>query len=545
MRRLIRTVTRTILATAWLALVAGMILLPGLPRGAGNASAAPADTLTVAYPLEPDTLNPYATHIPAVGDMGLAEGFVTNDEKMRYIPLLAQRVPLLSNGGVRLVGQKMIVTWKLKPGLKWSDGQPVTSADALFTYKAMIDPEFRVDTRPGWNLIESVETPDPLTVVATFKTPFAAYVVNTFRFLMPKHVLEGKDLNTYAPYNRNPVLTGPYKVERWQPGQMLVEVANPYYRGAAQGAPHFKRIVWRFVQDANTRINMLKTGEAQVAWLVPFDQIKALQAAPNIKVVVYPLNAWMHFDFNLKRAMWQDVRVRQAVAYAIDKPGIVSNILGGLGTVAGPPMTPLSWGYDPHAYSQYTYDPAKAKQLLAAAGWTPGPNGILQKDGQPMTFENCNATGDATQDRVQQVIQAELRAVGMDMQIHNYSSTVYGQIRVTGQCDTLFHRWKIAAPPVLSIFYSADALPPNGLNEDFYVNKDVTDVINQAEQEIDTQKAKALFWKAQEMLGQDVPSIPIYYMVSATATSSRLVGLTGNPSNAGDGWNIGQWRYSP
>jgi peptide/nickel transport system substrate-binding protein len=545
MRRRTRTVTRTILAAASLALVAGMILLPGLPRGAGDASAAPADTLTVAYPLEPDTLNPYATHIPAVGDMGLAEGFVTNDEKMRYIPLLVQRVPLLSNGGVRLVGQKMIVTWKLKPGLKWSDGQPVTSADALFTYKAMIDPEFRVDTRPGWNLIESVETPDPLTVVATFKAPFAAYVVNTFRFLMPKHVLEGKDLNTYAPYNRNPVLTGPYRVERWQPGQMLVEVANPYYRGAAQGVPYFKRIVWRFVQDANTRINMLKTGEAQVAWLVPFDQIKALQAAPNIKVVVYPLNAWMHFDFNLKRAMWQDVRVRQAVAYAIDKPGIVSNILGGLGTVAGPPMTPLSWGYDPHAYSQYTYDPAKAKQLLSAAGWTPGPNGILQKDGQPMTFENCNATGDATQDRVQQVIQAELRAVGMDMQIHNYSSTVYGQIRVTGQCDTLFHRWKIAAPPVLSIFYSADALPPNGLNEDFYVNKEVTDVINQAEQEIDTQKAKALFWKAQEMLGQDVPSIPIYYMVSATATSSRLVGLTGNPSNAGDGWNIDQWRYSP
>jgi len=545
MQRLTRTVTGTILASTWLALVAGMVVLPGVPRGAGTASAAPSDTLTVAYPLEPDTLNPYATHIPAVGDMGLAEGFVTNDEKMRYIPLLAQRVPLLSNGGVRLVGQKMIVTWKLKPGLKWSDGQPVTSADALFTYKAMIDPEFRVDTRPGWNLIESVETPDPLTVVATFKTPFAAYVVNTFRFLMPKHVLEGKDLNTYAPYNRNPVLTGPYKVERWQPGQMLVEVANPHYRGAAQGLPYFKRIVWRFVQDANTRINMLKTGEAQVAWLVPFDQIKALQAAPNIKVVVYPLNAWMHFDFNLKRSMWQDVRVRQAVAYAIDKHGIVSNILGGLGTVAGPPMTPLSWGYDPHAYSQYSYDSAKAKQLLGAAGWTPGPNGILQKDGQPMTFENCNATGDATQDRVQQVIQAELRAVGMDMQIHNYSSTVYGQIRVTGQCDTLFHRWKIAAPPVLSIFYSADALPPNGLNEDFYINKEVTDVINQAEQEIDTQKAKALFWKAQEMLGQDVPSIPIYYMVSATATSSQLVGLTGNPSNAGDGWNIGQWRYGP
>ena len=162
-----------------------------------------------------------------------------------------------------------------------------------------------------------------------------------------------------------------------------------------------------------------------------------------------------------------------------------------------------------------------------------------------MTFENCNATGDATQDKVQQVIQAELRAVGMDMQIHNYSSTVYGEIRVTGKCDSLFHRWKIGAPPALSIFYSADAIPPNGLNEDFYINKEATDVIHQAEQEIDPAKAKPLFWKAQEILAQDVPTIPIYYMVSATATSGNLAGLTGNPSNAGDGWNIDQWRFAP
>ena len=543
MERRTRTLTGMIFTIVCLALVAGLAAFSG-PTSRATAAAIP-DTLTVAYPLEPDTLNPYATHIPAVGDMGLAEGFVTNDNQMRYIPLLAQEVPLVSNGGVKLVGGKMIVTWKLKPGLKWSDGEPVTSADAAFTYKAMIDQNFKVDTRPGWDLIESVDTPDPLTVVATFKTPYSGYIVNTFRYLMPAHILQGKDLNSYTPYNRSPVLTGPFKVESWDAGQSLVEVANPYYRGAAQGLPHIKRVVWRFVEDANTRMNMVKTGEAQVGWLVPFDQIKTLQSTQGVKVVVYPLNAWMHFDFNLKRPMWQDVRVRQAVAYAIDKKSIVSSVLGGLGTVAGPPMTPLTWAYDPTAYGQYSYNVAKAKQLLAEAGWTPGPNGVLQKDGQSMTFENCNATGDATQDRVQQVIQAELRAVGMDMQIHNYSTTVYGEIRVTGKCDSLFHRWKIGAPPALSMFYSADAIPPNGLNEDFYINKEATDVINAAEQEIDPAKAKPLFWKAQEILAQDVPTIPIYYMVSATATSSTLAGLTGNPSNAGDGWNIDQWRFMP
>ena len=504
-------------------------------------AAAPSNQeMTIAYYLEPDTLNPYAAHNPAVVDMDLQEGFEISNDKMQYIPMEVQQVPSFANGGVKMVNGKMVVTWKLKPGLKWSDGQPVTSADAVFTAKAMNDTSFVVDSREGWPLIESVQTPDPLTVVVTFKEVYAAYV-DMFQALMPKHVLEGKDLNTYSAYNRSPATTGPYMVQQWVAGQYIVAVANPYYRGASQGQPHIKKITWRFVRDANTRINMLRSGEAQAIWSLPFDQIKPLQSTSGVKVILYPMNAWLHFDFNLKKPIFQDVALRQAVAYAIDKQGIVKGVLGGLGKPAGPPMSPLSWAHTPNAYKQYSYDPAKAKELVAKAGWTPGPDGILTKGGQRFSFTNCGQTGDATWEKVQQVIQADLRNIGMDMQIHNYSVTVYGGIRFKGECDTLFHRWKVAAPPKLSIFYSADAMPPNGLNDVFYDNPKITKIIAAAEGTVDQQKAKALFWQAQEILGEDLPTIPVYYMYGADASIPQLYGFVGNPTNAGDGWNMEQW----
>ena len=517
----------------------------GRPDGPAAAAASDNTQIVIAYYQEPDTLNPYATHVLAAKEIDVVEGFQATTDKMEYIPREVQRVPTLSNAGVQMTAGKMTVTWRLKPGLKWSDGQPVTSADAAFTYKAMTDPSFRVDSRAGWPVIESVDTPDPLTVVVRFKAPYAGYR-DLFRYLLPKHVLEGKDLNTYAAYNRSPVTTAPYMVQQWVPGQYLIAVANPYFRGAAQGLPRIKKVIWRFVPDANTRINMLRTGEAQVAWSLPFDQIKPLQAVPGLKVVVHPLNAWMHFDFNFKKPWFQDLRLRQAVIYAIDKTAIVRDVLGGLGKPAGSPITPLSWAHNPTAYSQYTFDPAKAKQLAAEAGWKPGGNGILQKDGKPFAFSNCLGTGDASQEKVQQVIQAELHSIGMEMEIHNYSPTVYGEIRFKGEaCDTLFHRWIVPATPVLSIFYAADAMPPNGLNEDFYANDRLTQLIKEAEATIDRPKAKALFWQAQEILGRELPTIPIYYMVAADGATAKLQGLVGNPTNDGDGWNLEEWTLSP
>jgi peptide/nickel transport system substrate-binding protein len=517
-----------------------MIAVPSVPSfGQGSST----DELVVAYYQEPDSLNYYASQVLGTSEMGVREGFTSVTDKMKYIPKMVQRVPEVSNGDVKIAGNKMVVTWRLRPDLQFSDGKPATSADAKFTWQAVNNPSFRVFSRAGWTSISSIDTPDPQTVIATFDEPYVAYN-DLFRSLLPKHFLEGKDLNTYLPYNRFPLTTGPFAVRQWVAGQYITATANTHYRDAAKGLPKLKKITWRFVSDSTTRINMLKSGQAHVAWAIPFEDIEAMKATPGIKVIVYPVNAWMHFDFQMRRPMFQDVRLRQAVAYAIDKNSIVRNILGGHGTVAGPPITPLSWAYNPNAYRQYTFNPQRARELIAEAGYTAGPDGIVQKDGRPLAFNNCNRTGDITQDRVQQAIQSMLRSVGMNMEIRNYSPTVYTAIRFRGECDTLFHRWIVPPAPFLSNFYATQAIPPNGLNTVFYVNEQLTAIVNEAERTLDQRKARPLFWRAQEILAQDLPTIPIYYTMDAHASTSRLQGLLGNPTNDGAGWNIADWMLT-
>src|SRR5262252_6071039 len=147
--------------TRYLALAA-ILLMFGACAALPTTAAPNNQELTIAYYLEPDTLNPYGAHNPAGSDMHINEGLATTDDKMRYIALEAQQIPSPDNGGAKMVNGKLVVTWKLKPGLKWSDGQPATSADAVFTAKALQDPSFITDNREGWALIDSVDAPDPL-----------------------------------------------------------------------------------------------------------------------------------------------------------------------------------------------------------------------------------------------------------------------------------------------------------------------------------------------------------------------------------------------
>lgn len=519
--------------------LAAIVMSP--PSGAADQ----AQQMVVAYYREADTLNPYAALTPDVQEMSAVEGFAVTNDKMQYIPQEVQEIPTTANGGaVLLPSGQMVVTWKLRPGLKWSDGQPATSADAKFTYESLINPNFRVAGREGWVDIEKVETPDPLTVRVTFKKAYAAYN-DLFRYLLPKHLLEGKDLNTFSQYNRAPLTTGAYMVKEWISGQQIVTVANPYYRGAGRGLPRIKQIVWKFVADDNTRINMLKAGEAQIAWPIPFDEITDLRSSSGISVQAFPLNAWIHFDFSFTQPLFRDLWLRRAVAHAIDKNLIVKEILGGLGKPAGPPVTPLSWAYDPRAYSQYVFDPSRAKGLIGQAGWAPGPGGIFAKGGQALSFLNCANSGDTTQDKAQLAIQAMLRSVGMDMKIQKYSPTVFGAIRTQGRCETLFHRWIVPPTPGLSRFYSTSAMPPNGFNHLRYDNPAFDRITSEAERTIDPAKAKVLFWQAQEILAQDLPTLPIYYMYGALATTAGLRGFLGNPTNDGPGWNIEDWSLRP
>ena len=243
-----------------------LILLVSAPACARrSAGAAPSnDLLIVGYDREPDTLNRFSTHILEDIQTCVVEGLTTTDEQMKVVPLLASEVPTLENGGVTLRPDGgMDVVWKLRPGVKWHDGTPFTSADVKFTVDAINGPNYNPESTDGFDRIASVDTPDPLTAVVHYREIYAPYDIQFIRGMLPKHVLEGRDIDRAQDYNRNPLGTGPYRVAEWKAGEyILLERVPHYWRGAEY--PHIRRLMFRFVANTNTRINQLKSGEVHV-----------------------------------------------------------------------------------------------------------------------------------------------------------------------------------------------------------------------------------------------------------------------------------------
>ncbi len=201
--------------------------------GAASGAAKPTDRLVVGYDREPDTLNRFSTHILEDIETCVVEGLVTTNEKMEVVPLLAASVPTVENGGVVLrTDGGMDVTWRLRPEVRWHDGTPHTSADVKFTVEAINSPAYNPESTDGFDRITSVDTPDPLTAVLHYKEIYAPYQLQFVRGTLPKHVLEGRDIDTANDYNRAPLGTGPYKVAEWKSGEFIrLEAVPNYWQG--------------------------------------------------------------------------------------------------------------------------------------------------------------------------------------------------------------------------------------------------------------------------------------------------------------------------
>src|SRR5262245_58070019 len=241
--------------------LAAAVLACGCTAGRAAAS---NDLLIVGYDREPDTMNRYSTHILEDIQSCVIEGLVTADEKMNIIPVLAAEIPTRENGGVKLRPDGgMDVIWKLRPGVKWHDGRPHTSADVKFTVDAINKGDWKPESTDGFDRIASVETPDSLTAIVHYKEVYAPYQMQFFRGTLPKHLLEGRHIDKANDYNRNPLGTGPYRVAEWKTGEhVLLEKVPNYWRGAEY--PKINRVLFRFVSNTTTRINQLKTGEVHV-----------------------------------------------------------------------------------------------------------------------------------------------------------------------------------------------------------------------------------------------------------------------------------------
>src|SRR6266498_1492045 len=356
------------------------------PTAAPAAQAgAPVDGGTVTLPIQADpTMNPWHPNAFVESifvNRVLFDGLTKPGKDLAPAPDLATKWEATPDG--------LTWTFTLRNDVKWSDGQAFTADDVAFTFNDIVGKqELGANGRASFSAVKNVEVVNPQTVKFNMARPFSAlpsYLAYNAGIL-PKHSFQGQaDPWNFNAFNKGtPVTTGPFKVESYAAGQSVVLSRNDAYFG---GKPHLDKIVFKVVPDANTQVAQLLSGELSIMIMDNKAAVDRVKSAQQVRVEPRQLVQYYWLSLNQTDARFQDLKVRQAFEYAIDRQAIVTAIEKGYGKPANSPIVPAFKAYyDPAHESKYGFDPAKAKQLLSEAGWIPGADGILQKGGQPFQF---------------------------------------------------------------------------------------------------------------------------------------------------------------
>ncbi|MCC7103712.1 MAG: hypothetical protein IT307_01095, partial [Chloroflexi bacterium] len=434
-------------------------------------------------------------------------------------------------------------TFTLRDGLKWSDGQPLTSADYKWTFDQGVKPENKYPYISNLELIDTYEAPNPRTVVVKMKEAVvvgfeAAEAVTP----LPKHVWEKYD---WSDPSKNPeimkptVFSGPFKLREWQRDDHAVFEANPSYW---EGRPLLDTYTIRIVPSPEIAYQMLKTGEVDQGVVTP-DNYNEAKNLPNVKMYEWwPAAAtWRYLGFNLRRPLLQDVQVRRAISYAVNRNAIASQILNNLAQPTYSVFPPSSWVYNPNV-PKYEYDPAKAKELLEAAGIKAGPNGLRQtKDGKPIKLRilfGPQTSKTASQTAV--VTQQWLKDVGLDAEVQGLEWGSYLSSLRTEPFDWDINvgAWQSTIEPHwMNQIWGEESIPD--LNHVAYVNKQVEQLFDQGSKEFDFDKRKQIYQQIQQIISEDAPYVFLTYDMGYSAINSRIAGIV--PTKLGIGYNLDKW----
>ncbi len=496
------------------AVTAGACVSGADDAGAGGAAAG-RRILRVAYEREIDVLNPFTSQNLVDIQFSMAEGLVTTDEHNRYVPVLARVIPTERNGLiVRHADGSVDMTWPLRESVRWHDGAPFTSADVCFTWRFVVSEESQTYNRDQYVGIRGCSAPDPHTVVFHWDGMYA-YYDGLFEAVLPEHVLGGMSTERivdYTPFNRGEAFvgTGPFRFAEWKAGEYIRVVRNDdYWRGRAY--PAIDEIVWAFVPDANTRLNAMRAHQYDFARILP-TQVAELKGVDGYDIHLISSNTFLHFDLNVNtergRRLFGDRNVRAALFHAIDRRAIADLLMQGTVKVADTPIHPSN-PYPDDAVPAYDFDPARARRMLDAAGWRVGPDGVRVRNGRRFAFTMLSRAGAADRIAVAQVIQAQLKDVGVEVDFETLESAAFTQRWRSGRWQAAVNAWFLPADPSLTGLYACDG--PNNMTG--FCDPALDAVMEASDRTAAFEDRKPLLDRVQEMLAAEAWSLPIYYNV--------------------------------
>jgi len=413
-------------------------------------------------------------------------------------------------------GKTYLVTLR---NAKFQDGTPVTAEDVKFSYELYLHPKYpttaaaflEIAGAPEYkagkaSAVTGITVVNPRVVRFILNRPYPFFYEQIgIASILPAHALANVDMSRLqeAPFARRPIGAGPYRLAEWRESESLTFEAFRDYWG---GAPNLPRVVFKLVPEDATVLAELHAGNIDAGRILP-EAYAQFQNDPRVTPLRVPGDTHYYFAPNFKLPMFQDVRVRQAMAYAVNRPEMLQALYRGLGTVCQSPIHPSVWQYDKQLQG-YTYDPAKAKQLLAEAGWTPGSDGIVQKGGQPFRAKYAFLAGKDYQNQAL-LIQQYLRVVGISIDVQSVErGDFFSRIFVPGgPVELIGIAWfNLLFPPQSEL---TDGFLSTGATARIfgYSNPKMDQLLQQVELTRDRTAQKALYNQIQELLLFDAPHI--------------------------------------
>jgi peptide/nickel transport system substrate-binding protein len=468
------------------------------------------------------------------------EGALKNLPDFSYAPNIAAALPEITEDPFTL-------TYTIKDEAVWSDNTPITADDFEFTWETYINPDNDVASRDGYDDIDSAEIVDDKTIAFTFKDAYAGWR-DLFNPLLPKHALEGENFNKvwnkgWVDKEGNAIGSGPFLFESYNKGADLTLVPNDNWWG--EGGPYVDEIVFRFLPETNTEIQSLRGGEVDMIYPQPQLELESLLTQPDLEVETNAGTTWEHIDIQVGENGHPALRekfVREALALAIDREALVEQLFGSL----SPDLTPLhntiymqnQEEYVPN-WETYTADPAKAEQLLKDGGCTKEGD-VYVCNGEPLEFEFTSTSGNALRELAFEVIQEQLRPLGIKLTSgFGEAAVVFGnKVLVQGNYDLFMFAWVGTADPGGSVeIWKCEG----SQNFTGYCNEEVTQLLEDSNLALDPAARGDLMNEADRIMSEDIPTIPLYQKPTFFAYNTKVHGLQDNPTQEGFTWNSEHW----
>jgi peptide/nickel transport system substrate-binding protein len=545
-----------------------------LLTGSGYKATPPAATggkIVLAGWQYPATFNPYFARLGADFEVtdSMFDGLLTVTPDLRYAPDLALDVPTVDNGGVVLKGGGMDVTFNLKPGMLWSDGQPITCDDVRATWAWNMDPanSSLAGGTAGWEDISGIDGGTGTRCVIHYSRVYEGYL-GLVSAVLPAHYITTvpvKDAPTKLYPMINPsagVYSGPYVPTAAKARAQVTLVPNPKWESISGHAPWLQSVTWKYYSDPATMIAAFNTGGYDVGQGLGNADIPALAGIDPSQTVIHDSLAYELLAFNnasIKDKFGTDYPIIiGAIKLATDRPAIAGGPLAGHVTLSNNFTLPLTWYYKDLGGS-VAVDPTSASTLLANAGWSRNADGYLSKEAKLLELSYCS---DNSQVRVNtlKLVAAQLKSIGIKVDVNTKpSADVFGlwnNSKPDTQCNLrrgnfdvaeFSYEWSPMDPLLQYRAYRSDEIPDNPPNTGENVTRVNLPALDKAygtvKGSVDFRQIRDAMSVIQDIYGSDKNTyeLPLYFRKDVWLVGSRLHNFTGNPSSAGGEWNIGDW----